>query len=422
MKNINKVQRIYFISLAIILVIVCFSFGKTYSKFIYTSSSNRVAEIFVNKLNYKFTINNKETNEITIPSGNSVLNISMTSLNEKENYFKLFYKENKNITVFLLNGNVSGKISNNEINNIKLFVINKNDSEETLIFDVQSGYITNTLDDIVKPNDESEIKDKINIGDYIEYRPIETTLTLEKDYAGSNSIKLETINTNWQILDINDKAEIKLISEGPINKINLKGSLGYNNGVYLLNDLCYKLYSSNDSKYVRNLNIEDIEKYLDTDVWNYDIQSNYKTYKSNLYYPTIWSKEKNVIIDNTNINGTLNKSESIELSKLTSYKETTLSLTTKNNYWSSSLIENNFKDKEMYKLLIKNELLSTRYTSTEEDNIEWGLIGIKDSSVIKNKLYSSDNVNKEITGYLRPIITLKDSVILNYKNNLLSIE
>ena len=39
----------------------------------------------------------------------------MTSLNEKENYFKLFYKENKNITVFLLKGNVSGKISNNEI-------------------------------------------------------------------------------------------------------------------------------------------------------------------------------------------------------------------------------------------------------------------------------------------------------------------
>lgn len=422
MKNINKVQRIYFIFLAIILVIVCFSFGKTYSKFIYTSSSNRVAEIFVNKLSYKFTINNKETNEITIPSGNSVLNISMTSLNEKENYFKLFYKENKNITIFLLNGNVSGRISNNEINNIKLFVINKSDSEETLIFDVQSGYITNTLDDIVKPNDESEIKDKINIGDYIEYRPIKTTLTLEKDYSGSNNIKLETINTNWQILDINDKAEITLISEEPINKVSLKGSLGYNNGVYLLNDLCYKLYSSNDSKYVRNLNIEDIEKYLDTDVWNYDIQSNYKTYISNLYYPTIWSKEKNVIIDNTNINGTLNKSESVELSKLTSYKETTLSLTTKNNYWSSSLIENNFKDKEMYKLLIKNELLSTRYTSTEEDNIEWGFIGIKDSSVIKNKLYSSDNVNKEITGYLRPIITLKDSVILNYKNNLLSIE
>lgn len=422
MKNINKVQRIYFISLAIILVIVCFSFGKTYSKFIYTSSSNRVAEIFVNKLSYKFTINNKETNEITIPSGNSVLNISMTSLNEKENYFKLFYKENKNITVFLLKGNVSGKISNNEINNIKLFVINKSDSEETLMFDVQSGYITNTLDDIVKPNDESEIKDKINIGDYIEYRPIETILTLEKDYSGSNNIKLETINTNWQILDINDKAEITLISEEPINNVSLKGSLGYNNGVYLLNDLCYKLYSSNDSKYVRNLNIEDIEKYLDTDVWNYDIQSNYKTYISNLYYPTIWSKEKNVIIDNTNINGTLNKSESVELSKLNSYKETTLSLTTKNNYWSSSLIENNFKDKEMYKLLIKNELLSTRYTSTEEDNIEWGLIGIKDSSVIKNKLYSSDNVNKEITGYLRPIITLKDSVILNYKNNLLSIE
>ena len=422
MKNINKVQRIYFISLAIILVIVCFSFGKTYSKFIYTSSSNRVAEIFVNKLSYKFTINNKETNEITIPSGNSVLNISMTSLNEKENYFKLFYKENKNITVFLLKGNVSGKISNNEINNIKLFVINKSDSEETLIFDVQSGYITNTLDDIVKPNDESEIKDKINIGDYIEYRPIETILTLEKDYSGSNNIKLETINTNWQILDINDKAEITLISEEPINNVSLKGSLGYNNGVYLLNDLCYKLYSSNDSKYVRNLNIEDIEKYLDTDVWNYDIQSNYKTYISNLYYPTIWSKEKNVIIDNTNINGTLNKSESVELSKLNWYKETTLSLTTKNNYWSSSLIENNFKDKEMYKLLIKNELLSTRYTSTEEDNIEWGLIGIKDSSVIKNKLYSSDNVNKEITGYLRPIITLKDSVILNYKNNLLSIE
>lgn len=422
MKNINKVQRIYFISLAIILVIVCFSFGKTYSKFIYTSSSNRVAEIFVNKLNYKFTINNKETNEVTIPVGNSVLNISMTSLNEKENYFKLFYNENKNINIFLLNGNVSGKIAHNETNNIKLFVTNQSNKEETIVFEVESGYITNTLDDIVASNNESEIKEKINIGDYIEYKPIETSLTLEKDYTGSNNIELETINTNWQILDINDSAEITLISKEPINKIALKGSLGYNNGVYLLNDLCYKLYSSNDSKYVRNLNIEDIEKYLDTDVWNYDIQSNYKTYKNNLYYPTIWSKEKNVIIDNTNINGTLNKSESVEPSKLTSYKETTLSLTTKNNYWTSSLIENNFKNKEIYKLLIKNELLSTRYTSTEEDNIEWGIIGVKDSSVIKNNLYSSDNVNREIVGYLRPIITLKDNVIINYKNNLLIIE
>jgi hypothetical protein len=422
MKNINRVQRIYFIFLAIILVIVCFSFGKTYSKFIYESPSNRVAEIFVNKLNYKFTINSRETNEITIPSGNSVLNISMTSLNEKENYFKLFYNENKNIIIFLLNGNVSGKISNNEINNIKLFVINKSESEETLIFDIQSGYITNTLDDIVKPDNDSEIKDKINIGDYVEYKPIETSLALEKDYTGSNSIELETASINWQILDINDKAEITLISEEPINKINLNGSIGYNNGVYLLNDLCYKLYSSNDSKYVRNLNIEDIEKYLDTDVWDYNIQSNYKTYKNNLYYPTIWIKEKNVIINNKNIDGTLNKSESVELSKLTSYKETSSSITTINNYWSSSLIENNFKDKKMYKLLIRNELLSTRYTSTEEDNIEWGLIGIDDSSVVKNELYSSDNVNKEITGYLRPIITLKDSVILNYKNNILNIE
>lgn len=422
MKNINNIQKIYFISLTIILIIVCFSFGKTYSKFIYTSSSNRVAEMFINKLDYKFTINNEETHEIKLPPGNSVLDLSMISLNNIENYFKLFYKENKNFTIFKINGNTSGKITNNEINKIKLYVINKSTTEEILTFEIQGGYITNTLEDINKPNGFNEIINTINIGDYIEYNPIETSFLLEKEYTGSNDIELKTINTKWQILDINDNAEITLISNNPINKMNLNGSLGYNNGVYLLNDLCYKLYSSNDSKYVRNLNVEDIESHIDTNIWDYNIQSNYKTYERNLYYPTIWIKEKNTIIDNKNIDGVLDKSEAMEKSKLTSYKETTSTLTTINNYWTSSLIENNFKNKEIYKLLIKDELLSTRYTSTEEDNIQWGLMGVEDSSVVRKRLYSSDNVNKEITGYLRPIIILKDNIVLNYKNNILNIE
>ena len=43
------------------LVIVCVSFGVSYSNFVYNSKEHRAVEMFVNKLNYVLKINNNDS-------------------------------------------------------------------------------------------------------------------------------------------------------------------------------------------------------------------------------------------------------------------------------------------------------------------------------------------------------------------------
>ncbi len=71
---------------------------------------------------------------------------------------------------------------------------------------------------------------------------------------------------NWRILKIKGDGSIDIISDPTYKDVYFKGSLGYNNGVYLLNDICKELYS-NTSKGViaRSINLKNMEDCL-TDV------------------------------------------------------------------------------------------------------------------------------------------------------------
>ena len=61
----------------------------------------------------------------------------------------------------------------------------------------------------------------------------------------------------------NKEGKIEIISDKPTTQqLYLRGAIGYNNGVNLLNDACKAMYSKKGVGTARSLNIEDIEKHF----------------------------------------------------------------------------------------------------------------------------------------------------------------
>ena len=108
-------------------------------------------------------------------------------------------------------------------------------------------------------------RSSLEVGQYVEYIP-DTT----ESYSLPNTVSGYTLNQTisqdtslkWRIMSVNDDGTIDLISSAPTSQsVGLGGALGYNNCVYLLNDIMAKLYSNSSlGVTARCINIEDVEK------------------------------------------------------------------------------------------------------------------------------------------------------------------
>ena len=145
----------------------------------------------------------------------------------------------------------------------------------------------------------------IKVGDYVNYTPnvASTSYSLLGTQSGSDSD--QTINQEsltWRVLRKNADGSIDLIADPTIRSVGFERELGYNNGVYLLNDICEKLYSNTGKNVTaRSVNLDDMEKWL-TDAGknaraNYSNAVKYgetKTYTGgNAYRPDIYGKTGN---------------------------------------------------------------------------------------------------------------------------------
>ena len=132
---------------------------------------------------------------------------------------------------------------------------------------------------------------------------------IEKDEKGNQEFTTD-IDMQWRIWDY-DGTTLRIISEKPTKqRLALKGATGYNNGVWAINEICRKCYSSEeDGISVANLKRSDIEKISTYDYtrykhkagdWN-EITDNTegesiihygetKTYDTNFKSPIMWSK------------------------------------------------------------------------------------------------------------------------------------
>ena len=126
----------------------------------------------------------------------------------------------------------------------------------------------------------SEIGKEMNseyVGEYVTgYKPKNnsTGCTIKTETSGADKeqiIKTETMK--WRIWDY-DGTTLRLISETPTEaKLQLKGTTGYNNGVYAINEVCRECYNSDEEGVeVRNLRRSDIEAVSNYDYTKYKHQ------------------------------------------------------------------------------------------------------------------------------------------------------
>lgn len=286
------------------------------------------------------------------------------------------------------------------------------------------------------------ISDIVKVGDYVAYTPQSetTSYTFESKYSGYISDQnISQDSLKWRVLNV-DENTVELISETPTSsEVYFQGTLGYNNGVYLLNDFCNTLYG-NPIKGVtaRSLNIEDIEAKMDLTIWDYHNYISEKTstkygntyiYDTNRYYPYQWTQEntEKSKIDGNAITGTLGKSEQRVLT-IESSSQATNSIEVQQTYWyrSSSDIQSNFKvadtrdatavNSMYYELLCNNGnfyyWMASRYVYANDISCaEFGLRDVYYGEVGCNVMFSSNSNLSSGYHYVRPVVSLPSSMI-----------
>ncbi len=194
--------------------------------------------------------------------------------------------------------------------------------------------LVNQIDKIVgeTSGESGTIRDGINVGDYIDYKPdgseeddgpVYAATELDEKYTGSTSntdIKQDK-DIKWQILKVYDDGSIDIIGTETSQPVYFKKATGYNNVVYILNDICKKLYSrESDGIYARSVNSKDFEKAETTEgtaarekyisdkiekldggttyIQSVDKVNNTVTYEKDYsYYPNLYAQEIGAGID-----------------------------------------------------------------------------------------------------------------------------
>ena len=400
--------------LSILFVIVCFSFGVSYSNFIFSSTEHRAVEMHIDKLLYAIKINNEPTSELDVKPGINVYTVEIESLNKISSYYKLI-KEKNDLNIYYLANNTNNKIDGYGKNTTRLVIFNNTSRNIKTKFLINGGYINNKIDDISVNSGFREIT-QLNIGEYITYNT-NNSYNLDNDYSSEEDSIINTNNSLYRILSVNDDNTIDIISVNSVllNNLTFNGANGYNNFAYIVNDICNKVFSNNNTVYVKNVNINELEKYTSTKIVNYD---NIKSINKLLYIPKILEYEKNVIIDG-NTNETYSNDELLLIDKLNASKPITSIVISEPN-----LLEYEFNNPIYSELFMNsNYLLSNRIIKSDDDNLLYGVYQVEDKNIIINELYDSLDNDYSISDiYVKPIIRLSSKTKIDLVDNKLEVK
>ena len=158
-----------YIGVISIVLAVCILLTYSLSYFMVNTGNKRAAEMYIGELKYSIEIDGTTTNTLTIPTGETIIDVKVNNLNPVDTYFKLLYLKNDNVTIsyydktkntsetytkYLSSGDI---IDKNITGTLKLKIINNSSSAQTLTFSVSGGYSTNKLTDVDVPSTYSEI-------------------------------------------------------------------------------------------------------------------------------------------------------------------------------------------------------------------------------------------------------------------------
>ena len=217
--------------------------------------------------------------------------------------------------------------------------------------------------EITEVGEVSIVIRRLQVGDYIDYTPDSTSISTYSSTMLYQDITQDQLE--WQILRIYDDGSMDLIGSVTSKSADFGVGRGYNNGVYLMNDICKSLYSRSGIE-ARSVKIEDFEYWITDD--GKAIREEYmssggvainrtKTYEiDNSHYPALYAEENGSGID-TEITKKDGISASEEAPKDTANfpiptdkgaeQATTNGLTVTQTYWDlgdNNINETNFGD------------------------------------------------------------------------------
>ena len=274
------------------------------------------------------------------------------------------------------------------------------------------------------------------VGDYVDYspNPTQSSYTISSIYSGyeNNQTFLaenEDDGLYWRVLNLNSNGSVDLVASRFLNcNVYFGGEQAYNNGVYLLNEMCKTFYSnSNLNAEARSINIEDIQEHLA----NEDIYKEYETnvmngfggtvetlkygdtyeYTGNISYPIRWSSD----------NGTIGESESgSSLITGTTVIETNSKLTVTNTTWGNNSFVPTFES-NLYQQLLQptpqRYLIASRFVECYSiSTVKFGLRQYGSGYLGPGYTYSSKKNNSSLEGTVLPIVTIPSSAIHKIDN------
>ena len=158
----------YYLVVAI-LVFTSIILSVTYSNYFVESGNHKAAEMYIGELKYSMEIDGTTTNTLTVPAGETIIDIKVNNQNPVDTYYKLLYLKNTNITikyyestkdtedVVTTYNKPNDSITSSNSNTIKLLITNNSTSSQDIALTMKGGYITNTIQDITTPSTYSEI-------------------------------------------------------------------------------------------------------------------------------------------------------------------------------------------------------------------------------------------------------------------------
>ena len=151
------------------------------------------------------------------------------------------------------------------------FEVSKNGSYKFTITG-KVGSKTYTKEQTVTVN-QYKVNTAALIGKVVSYTPDTPSTGYDLSTAKSGYSKNQTIDgtydpTTWKIMEVDESGNVTKLFGVPSSSqsyVWFEGTIGYNNGVYLLNDICRSRYENASlGATARNLNIEDIESRMNS--------------------------------------------------------------------------------------------------------------------------------------------------------------
>ena len=232
---------------ALVLVGISITLGVTYSNYIVTSNNHKAAEMYIGELKYSIEIDETTTNTLSVPTGETIIDVKVNNQNPVDTYYKLLYLKNSNLTVKYYEttkdtdevvttySKPNDSIAGSNSNNIKLLITNNSTSSQNVAFTMKGGYITNTVNDITTPSTYSEITladtstntyfctttDTLTQGLQYVNRQFTYAYKLEGKYASSGLAWNNISNNGWGV-QLTDKTSTDSVTSKVCTYINNK--------------------------------------------------------------------------------------------------------------------------------------------------------------------------------------------------------